>query len=130
VDIAFPREARSLGGFDRTFHFVSPIEGYDPSTNTWAVKSSMPFQLARFAVASIDDSLYVLGGEDLGGPTPAMVAYMPATNTWSDVAPMPMPRSALAAAAINGVIYTVGNMDETNSPSGRLKGGETLAYMP
>jgi hypothetical protein len=36
---------------------------YDPETDSWSTRSSMPTQRVRFYVAVVDDKLYVIGGQ-------------------------------------------------------------------
>ncbi len=72
------------------------VEEFDPATNTWTTKASMPTPRAGVAAASWDNKIYVLGGR--AGNTiglPIMVynlneVYDPSTNTWTSLAPMPL----------------------------------------
>ena len=70
---------------------------YDPETDNWTTKKSIP--TARgfgFAIATIQDKIYVIGGNN--GPYGYMnylstnEVYDPSTDTWETKAPMPTGR--------------------------------------
>ncbi len=62
----------AAGGSDVT-GAVAKLEVYDPATNTWATKASMP--TARFDAAGDGGGglLFVIGGVDSNGDTPGTV---------------------------------------------------------
>jgi N-acetylneuraminic acid mutarotase len=89
---------------------------YDPSTDTWISKSSMPTVQYAFAFAAYQNMIYVFGGcsgfkPTSGYPincTQAIEVYNPATDSWENRAPMPTARAELQANMVNGKIYLIG----------------------
>jgi N-acetylneuraminic acid mutarotase len=99
------------------------LDVYDPATNVWTTKASMP--TARWGAAGgvIDGMLYVAGGR---GTDPSarstMEVYDPATNTWGARAKMLTPREGTGAAVVGGVLHVLGG---TGGPdSGALRTNE------
>jgi len=81
-------------------------EEYDPATDTWKIKTPMPTPRCNFAIATLANKIYCIGGitnwaSGLISYTAINEVYDPATNTWENKAPMPTPASA-QAAAVNG----------------------------
>jgi len=77
--------------------------------NTWAAGIPMPTSRIAPAAATINGTLFVVGGfTDAGGPLSVVEVYDPSSNSWSARSPMPTPRGRLAAAVLNGILYTVG----------------------
>ncbi len=89
---------------------------YDPSTDTWATRSSMPTVQYGFASATYQNMIYVFGGCSGFNPTSgypinctqANEVFNPATNTWKNRAPMPTARAEMQANVVNGKIYLIG----------------------
>jgi hypothetical protein len=95
------------GGDSRlgTGGIVTPmVEAYDPATNTWTTKVSMPTARAGGASGVIDGVLYVIGGDN-GIPLSVVEAYDPAANTWTTKAPIPNALASPASGVINGTLY-------------------------
>lgn len=103
---------------------------YDPSDDTWSLKTPMPRErVFHAAVSTIDGFIYVFGGYGIEHtwPDPSNPPekssqviklnktdkYNVQTDTWSDAAPMPTPRSGAAAVlGKNGMIYVIGGLGE------------------
>ena len=94
---------------------------YDPATNAWTDRKSMPVPAHHIMVATLNDKIYVFGG--FVRP-PSFVAwqpinrafeYDPAADTWKELAPMPTPRGAGQAVQVNGKIYVIGGA-RSNKP--------------
>jgi hypothetical protein len=58
-------------------------EVYDPATDTWVSKSSMPKSGAVAASTVLDDKIYFFGGIYENGYVSITEIYDPATDTWS-----------------------------------------------
>ncbi|HNS50556.1 MAG TPA: hypothetical protein PKO09_05170 [Anaerolineae bacterium] len=87
---------------------VLSVAAYDPATDTWSSRASMPgAQHYSSAAAVADGKIYAMGG---CCPTWDVVAYDPATDTWATRTHMPGPIQNLAAAEAGGIIYTVGGL--------------------
>lgn len=91
------------------FNFV---EEYDPITNTWTSKASMPTTRSGETAAVYNGEIYVFGGS-LGGPDPrphtdVVEAYNPVTNTWRFVTNMPKVVANPAIAVVGDKAYLIG----------------------
>jgi N-acetylneuraminic acid mutarotase len=87
--------------------FVGTNEEYDPATDTWTFKASMPTPRARFAIAVYRNKIYCIGGK-ANAIIGVNEVYDPATDTWENKTPMPTPRDTLQANVVGGKIYLVG----------------------
>jgi len=99
--------------------FVGTNEEYDPETDTWASKASMPTSRASFAIAAYQTKIYCIGGavgisfdERTGfssyNASGVNEVYDTVTNTWETKASMPYAELGLKASVVNGKIYVVG----------------------
>lgn len=99
----------------RPHRSVSTVEEYDPKTDTWSERSSMPTARNHAAVGVVNNKVYVIGGR-LGSAfiftasnTNVVEEYDPATDQWGLVkARMPTERSGGAWAVYKGRIYVAG----------------------
>jgi N-acetylneuraminic acid mutarotase len=101
-------------------------EEYDPATNTWTLKKSMPEPLSDFATAAYEGKIYCIGGGvsrffnfstgrwDTKLTQGINAVYDPATDTWEMKTPMPTPKSSAQAYVVNGQIYVVGGFPNGN----------------
>lgn len=93
--------------------FVSTNEEYDPTTDTWTLKASMPTPRAFLAVTAYQSKVYCFGGitaynlETGITITTANEVYDPATNSWAKKAPLPMARASRQASVVDGKIYLI-----------------------
>jgi hypothetical protein len=94
----YPASARSVG----------TNEEYDPETDTWTYKVSMPTPRLAFGTAVYKNKIYCIGGQANGSYTGINEVYDPATNTWETKTPMPTSRAWVAANVVNGEIYLMG----------------------
>jgi N-acetylneuraminic acid mutarotase len=91
--------------------FENAVQAYNPATNTWTTRASLPRPRTNLAAGVIDGRLYAVGGcfdNACNKPSGAVDAYNPVTNTWSAKTSMPTKRGLLGAAVVNGVLYAVG----------------------
>ena len=99
--------------------FVGTNEEYDPTTDTWTTKASMPTPRDYFAVAACGNRIYCIGGA-VGFAAvegkPGFYSYVTSgvnevydtvTDTWETRASMPNVGKSLQAHVVNGAIYVV-----------------------
>jgi N-acetylneuraminic acid mutarotase len=102
-----------IGGFDPTkmMSFESNVnEVYEPETNTWTTKASIPQGVWNYASAILDNRLYIIGGlvsqpyGPLGstGTINLNQIYDAETDEWSSGAIMPSYQVNLVAGATTG----------------------------
>lgn len=104
----------------RPHRSVGTNEVYDPATNRWESRSSMPTARNHAAAAAVDGKIYVIGGRvgsafiTRASNTDVVEVYDPATDQWGALlAPMPTPRSAGAWGTHDGRIYVAGGEQRT-----------------
>ena len=82
------------------------VEQYNPSTDSWTSKSSMPNARYRAPGVVVDGIIYIVGGT---GAETKVDVYDPATDDWTtQPSTMPTARSQLSAASVDGKIYAIG----------------------
>jgi len=115
-----------LPGFDTDG--IRKIEVYDPATDSWAVKATMPTARNWLACAAVNGKIYAIGGDTtfLSNPLKSMDEYDPVTDKWIRKADMPTARLALAAAVVGGKIYAIGGL----TTSGAMLLATVEAYDP
>src|SRR5437870_5637376 len=95
---------------------VGAVEEYDPASNTWRPRSSMPTPRNHATAGAVNGKIYVIGGR-VGGAfitsgssnVDVVEEYDPATDAWGSArAKMPSARSAMASGAHAGRIYVTG----------------------
>jgi len=88
--------------------YVSSVEEYDPTTDTWTTRASMPTLRQGYAKAVvIDNKVYVLGGTDGASGIKNNEMYDPTTNTWTTKASMPIHVPENQITSVNGKIYII-----------------------
>jgi hypothetical protein len=93
---------------------VATNEEYNPSTNTWNYKTSMPTPRDSFAIAVYQNKIYCIGGstgfsrEHGQTLTTTNEVYDPSTNTWENKTAVPTARILATANVVNGKIYVMG----------------------
>jgi len=95
-----------LGNRDIGGH-VGTNEEYDPETDTWAYKASMPTPRIVFATAVYQNKIYCIGGKTADGYTAVNEVYDPATDTWETKTAMPTARGWLTVNVVNNKIFVI-----------------------
>lgn len=78
---------------------------------TWSTGAPMPTARTEVTGATLDGTIYVVGGFISNGTHVALVeAYDTANNTWLNPSPAPLPQAIdhAGAAVVNGKLYVVG----------------------
>ena len=97
---------------------------YDPATDKWTKKTSMPRPAHHAALAAANGKIYVMGGfvppKDtaipVGGawePIDNAWEYDPAADSWKSLPPLPGKRGSAVAAEVGGKIYVIGGATTT-----------------
>jgi N-acetylneuraminic acid mutarotase len=97
---------------------LAAVEEYDPTTNQWATKASVPTTRSGLAVGVVNNKIYVIGGWN-GGAFATVEEYDPATNTWTNCggtcASMPTARFNFGVGVVNNKIYAIGGWGSCSS---------------
>jgi N-acetylneuraminic acid mutarotase len=110
---------RSGGPQEYTGGVVGTNEEYDPETDTWTLKASMPTPRSNFRLEVVHNKIYCIGGA--GGVNEV---YDPATDTWKNRAPLLIPRESFSTVVFRDRIYAIGGI------RGRACLGTTEVYDP
>ncbi|MCW4023689.1 MAG: hypothetical protein NWF01_01470 [Candidatus Bathyarchaeota archaeon] len=103
-------EAVAVGGQIFIFHMFSTYM-YDPETDTLTNKTAMPTPRTSFAIAAVDNKIYLIGGEGLTDATNVNEVYDTQTDTWETKKPFPYTSNFADACIIGDKIYVVLNKD-------------------
>ncbi len=93
--------------------YLGTVEAYDPASDTWTTKASMPTPRDYLSTSAVNGVIYAVDGYGGGPPLGTVEAYDPASNIWTTKASMPTARLVLASSVVNGVIYTIGGEDSS-----------------
>jgi N-acetylneuraminic acid mutarotase len=101
-----------------SYHFFSvtlnATEAYNPATDIWTEKTSMPTSRTRFGTAVFQNRIYCIGGLILSKNctkttlTGINEVYDPLTDTWETKTSMPTDRYGFEANTVDGKIYLIG----------------------
>jgi N-acetylneuraminic acid mutarotase len=113
------REDMSLNA-EQPHRILDINEAYDPATNTWQTRQTMPTPRSHMAAAAVNGKIYLIGGRlasmavSNGSTTDIVEEYDPATDRWGFLKTrMPTPRDSSLAAVYQGRIYVVGGQSIT-----------------
>src|SRR5215831_11181111 len=95
---------------------VGAVEEFDPATNTWRARASMPTPRNHATAGAVNGKIYVIGGRvgtsfiSSGSSNIDVVEeYDPAADAWGVArARMPSARSAMAGGVYEGRVYVTG----------------------
>jgi len=94
--------------------FTGVTEVYDPETDTWQTKLSMPTPRADLCASIVNGKIYCIGGKKYWGFDPfyqelnVTEVYDPARNSWTSKSAIPVPVLGAASAVLDGKIYVIG----------------------
>ena len=88
-------------------------EVYDPATDTWETKASMPTNRSALCANVVDGKIYLIGGLETpvgSGPNVSVLTevYDPATDSWTTKKPIPTGVYYYASAVVDNKIYVMG----------------------
>lgn len=87
--------------------FASSVEEYDPSGDTWTIKTPMPTGRSGLFSEAVSGMVYAMGGFN-GNFTAVNEQYDPSNDTWVTKASMGIARGFGASAVVGGKIYVLG----------------------
>lgn len=85
---------------------------------TWTPKAAMPSPRLEFAIAAVNELVYVIGGRDdtvpvtPRAPTAIVEIYDPANDSWVPGPSLPEPIASARTLAVNSRIYVIGGVPE------------------
>lgn len=85
-------------------------EVYDPATDTWETKASMPTKRMAVSANVVDGKIYVIGGGQRAPNANFDVneVYDPETDTWTTKTPIPTGVKHHTSAVVDNRIYVIG----------------------
>jgi len=111
-------------------HFFSvtlnTTEAYDPATDIWTEKTSIPTSRTRFGTAVYQNKIYCIGGLILSknGTRTTLTGinevYDPSTDTWETKTSMPTARDGFMANTVDGKIYLIGGWYQLETTYGNV----------
>jgi N-acetylneuraminic acid mutarotase len=84
-------------------------EEYNPATDSWETKATMPTARAEMQANEVNGKIYVISGTLPNGSISNVTEfYDPSSDSWSTAAPIPTPVGLYASAVVNNKIYVEG----------------------
>jgi N-acetylneuraminic acid mutarotase len=123
-----------VGGFDASGQPVATVEAYDPGTDRWTQRASLPTPLHHVNLAAVGSKLYVVGG--LSGSSFAAsgttLEYDPALDRWSPLSSMPAgtERGASGVAVLDGRIVVAGGLRDVSVSDASVFDPQANAWSP
>ncbi|MCW4043915.1 MAG: hypothetical protein NWE94_00160 [Candidatus Bathyarchaeota archaeon] len=92
---------------------VTPAnEVYDPSSDTWATKTSMTIPRSGMDAHCVGGKIYVIGGRSADrSVTGVNEVYDPNIDSWTNKTSIPTPVTSYVSAAVGNKIYVIGGSD-------------------
>jgi N-acetylneuraminic acid mutarotase len=97
----------AIGGANAGGTVLRTVEAYNPVTNTWTARASLPAaREGGNGAVTINGIVYLAGGQNASGVlTRTLYAYKTSTNAWSTRAPMPAYGACGGSAVIAARVY-------------------------
>jgi N-acetylneuraminic acid mutarotase len=110
------------GGQGISINFTTSQTGtnemYDPTTDTWTNKTSMPMAYANLNAVTVNGMIFVMGGTTAISGKMIFYGinelYNPTADSWQSLTPMPVPAIKFGMVAVGNQIYVIGG--QTNEP--------------
>jgi len=80
-------------------------EVYDPQTDLWETKESMPTPRFYIEANTVKNKIYLIAGSTNSDNPDVNEVYFPETDTWTTKAPMPNPVYGYTSAILDNKIY-------------------------
>ncbi|MDA3893345.1 MAG: hypothetical protein PF517_16910 [Salinivirgaceae bacterium] len=97
-----------IGGWNGS-EKLKTVSEYDPLTDIWTEKASMPSSLCFLKSSVVNEKIYTVGGWNWESElsSNSVSEYSPKTDTWIEKTPMLSPRSEAGCCQIDGKIYVI-----------------------
>lgn len=102
------------GGFLADGRITAVVEAFDVESGTWVPEPSLPEPICAYALAALDEDIYLFGGANNQGYLDVAYRFDSEAGEWQPLPRLPAPRAFAAAAPLNGRIYVVGGYDGKN----------------
>ncbi len=112
---------------DNFYVTINSTEVYDPTTDTWTEKASMPTSRSSFGATVYQDKIYCMGGFHLSDDGSEKISvgvneiYDPSTDAWETKSPMPSVRYGFEANTVDGKIYVIGGWLQSQTSHGEVE---------
>jgi N-acetylneuraminic acid mutarotase len=81
------------------------VEAYNPETDSWTIKASLPETRAAGAVASLNGKIYYFGGSSSGPPKKDIWEYDPKLNQWYILPDMLFQWTVMTSCVVDDLVY-------------------------
>lgn len=98
----------AIGGEDDGGNAFAINECYDPITDNWYVRSSMPEARSNLSAAAVTGRIFAIGGENEDSCLAYNTEYDIKGDVWTEKKEMPTARSGCGAGSVGRYIYVVG----------------------
>ncbi len=97
-------------GPDALYEGRMDVEEYDPTTDTWTVKTNIGQSRRYFMACTLNGKIYVFGGTNglNRGGFLSVEEYDPAIDAWTFKSNLPHPKAAASVVAFNEKAYVMG----------------------
>jgi N-acetylneuraminic acid mutarotase len=121
----------AIGGANASGTVLRTVQAYNPTTNGWTTKASIPAaRQGGNGAVTMNGVVYLAGGEDAAGAlTRTLYAYSTTSNVWSTRASMPVYGACGGSAVIAGRIYVFSGCTRSGSGA-RINAGLLHRYNP
>jgi N-acetylneuraminic acid mutarotase len=106
----------AIGGLTRSGQWTAELtdvnEVYDPATDSWTTKKSMPIPKAGLSASVVDGKIYLIGGftQSSNGTKQTSkenLVYDPIADSWTTKTPIPYATLCYATAVVDDKIYVI-----------------------
>jgi hypothetical protein len=109
VDSFGVKRIHSVGGQRLGGAYLNIHNKYNPITNAWISRSTVPWYIAFGTAVNLNDSLYIIGGRNDGGFSNKVGVYNNFANTWATATDYPSVSAYPSSMAMDSVgIWVLG----------------------
>jgi len=102
-----------MGDVNDMWKTLSTVEMYDPKTDKWEIKKSLPEPRDGFSLSVINDKIFVIGGFSGPETVPSVFVYDTKLDNWNTTTDFPnVENGSSACATIDNNIYIIGGCNK------------------